>query len=198
MSADKSAVVDQYLGFLRSVAKAFKPVGHIDVDDFVQESCMELLDLIDDCDPTSDTFHRQLQSRIRRRAAELWRQFLRPTRDIRRHHAAKDNEEFVAGLLDTNPATDPVACAIAKDSVAEIERRLYRPSEQAVFQQLVNPCERLSQEHTAYRNRAGTPMLDRVPNSVYSKTLNLSESQVNYAMTKIRHVVKRVVLENDS
>lgn len=181
-------VTAQWIGYFRVISQSFRIPARIDSDDCIQECCLELLDLINEQDPTDPNFADELKTRVFRRLTDLKRLELSPVRDVRQTENIDD--EVKESLLDFS---DPADVAIARDYESAIERRLESGAQRLVWHQLLTPDSQLVKAMHAYRVRR-KKLLHDTPVSVYAAATGLSVRQVRYALEAIRRVARQVIL----
>lgn len=188
LSACAQQVAAQWIGYFRVISQSFRIPARIDTEDCIQECCLELIELINELDPTDPNFADELKTRVFRRLTDLKRMELSPVRDVRQTQFIDD--EVKESLLDFS---DPADVAAARDYETAIENRLENGAQRLVWHQLLRPTDQLVTAMNVYRLRR-KKLLHDTPVSVYAAATGLSERQVRYALVAIRRVASHVIL----
>lgn len=181
-------VSNQWISYFRKLSQTFELPGRFDSDDCVQECCVELIELINEIDPTDPDFDSVLKSRIYKRLVDLHRHETCSKRDHRRSVSLPDEE--TAELTDSD---DPFATVSVHDLQDQISEDL-TPQHRLVWRELVHPGRSLRKVMSDYCRKRGRAIYN-VPVSVYAEVTGLSIRQVRYALDRIRAVTRRFLME---
>jgi len=174
---------EQWIGYFQFIAQTYAVPSRFDVDDCIQECCLELSILMNEMDPTDPNFSSALKTRVYRRLIDLSRAERYAIRDVRRTVTLGDENESAKDA-------DPFTVIAAQELEGIIEQQL-SPHQSIVWRELVRPTLTLGSCFTAYRKRRGRNDMN-VPISVYADATGLSKRQVRHALKGIRDVARQV------
>lgn len=175
-------VSEQWIAYFHVISQTYIVPSRFDVDDCVQECCLELSILINEMDPTDPEFPALLKTRVFRRLIDMHRAEHYSNRDVRRTSPIED-EQFVEDA-------DPSLVVEAKEMEVVIEKNL-TSQQRLVWRELVQPGRSLRHCFTAYREKRGRACHE-VPVSVYAEATGLTNRQVRHALESIRGVARQV------
>jgi len=175
-------LAEHWIGYFQMIAGGYAIPSRFDLDDCVQECCLELTLLMQETDPTDPDFEPLLKTRVFRRLIDLRRSQRASKRDVR-----------TTVPLDSDAALDfsePSAVVEARELEALVLSKL-TPNQSLVWNELVSPSRRLGQCFDSHRSTK-LRELSSVPVSVYAEVTGLSVRQVRHAMTRIRAVASQI------
>jgi len=182
---------DQWFSYFQFIAHSYAVPSRFDVDDCIQECCLELSMLMDEMDPTDPNFSSVLKHRVYHRLIDMARAEKYASRDVRRTVPLGDEaDENSPAFSLTAEFEEPSAVAVAGEMESIIGEQL-TSHETIVWRELVRPSRSLGSCFTAYRRKRGRNELN-VPHSVYAEATGLSVRQVRHALEGIRNVARQV------
>lgn len=195
MSSQKGAAascaytVQQWIAYFHCISQTFSLPDRYELDDCVQECCIELTELMQELDPTDPDFAEKLKVRVFRRLIDMRAAEYATKRDCR--VTTTFDPEAEEQQIDY---ADPARVAEANDIRDAIASCLTTGAQQSIWQELMNPSDALVKAMRNYRKIREKNMHD-MPVSVFSEATGLSYRQVRHAMDRIRFVARHLITE---
>ena len=195
MSLTKDAVspcaytVNQWVSYFHCIASTFTLPDRYELDDCVQECCVELSELMQQFDPTDPDFAEKLKVRVFRRLIDMRAAEFTSNRDCR-ITTAFDAEAEETMVEYSNPAR----IAEANDLRDTIASCLTTGAQRSVWQEMIAPSAALAKAMQAFCKQRRKNLHD-MPVSVFAEATGLSIRQVRHAMERIRFIARQLVTE---